>query len=94
MVKDLLHDYTIKAEIKKEDGLIIGTLDGFDIVVSGESEQEVIEKLAEDLLEYAQDYINDFKLYYSAPNRKEHCPYVIKTLLASSIDEIKGFIHA
>lgn len=94
MVKDLLRDLTIQAELIKEDGTIVGTLEGFDIVVYGKSEQEVMQKLAESLLEYAQDYLNDFKLFYNAPNRKGHYPYVLKTLLASTIDEIKGFIHA
>lgn len=94
MAKDLLHGLTIQAELAKEDGIIVGTLKGFDIVVYGESEQEVIQKLAEGLLEYAQDYVNDFKLFYNAPNRKDHYPYVLKTLLASTIDEIKGFIDA
>ena len=94
MAKDLLRGLTIQAELTKEDGIIVGTLEGFDIVVYGESEQEVIQKLAEGLLEYAQDYINDFKLFYNAPNRKGHYPYVLKTLLASTIDEIKGFIDA
>jgi len=93
MVKDLLNNLTVKAELYKEDDMIVGTLDGFDIVVYGESEQEVIHKLAEGLLEYAQDYVNDFKLFYNAPNRRSHYPYVLKTLLASSIDEIKGFIQ-
>ena len=74
MVKDLLHDLTIRAELTKEDDIIVGTLEGFDIVVYGESEQEVIQKLAEGLLEYAQDYINNFKLFYNAPNRKGHFP--------------------
>jgi hypothetical protein len=94
MVKDLLHNLTFQAQLTKEDGIIVGTLEGFDIVVYGESEQEVIQKLAEGLLDYAQDYINDFKIFYHAPNRKGHYPYVLKTLLASTIDEIKGFINA
>lgn len=94
MVKDLLHDLTIRAELTKEDDIIVGTLEGFDIVVYGESEQEVIQKLAEGLLEYAQEYVNDFKLFYNAPNRKDHYPYVMKILLSSNIEEIIGFINA
>jgi hypothetical protein len=91
IVKDLVRDLTFQAD---EDGTIVGTIEGFDLVVEGKSEQEVIRKLAEDLLEYAQDYVNDFKLFYNAPNRKSHYPYVLKVLLASAIDEIIGFINA
>lgn len=92
MAKDLLNDLTIQAELTKEDGIIVGILKGFDIVVYGESEQEVIQKLAEGLLEYAQDYVNDFKLFYNAPNRKCHFPYVLKILLSSTVEEVRGFI--
>ncbi|HBQ25519.1 MAG TPA: hypothetical protein DD791_03915 [Syntrophomonas sp.] len=94
IVKDLVRDLTFQAVFTHEDGTIVGTIDGFDLVVEGKSEQEVIRKLAEDLLEYAQDYVNDFKLFYNAPNRKSHYPYVLKVLLASAIDEIIGFINA
>lgn len=94
IVKDLLQGLSLQAELKKEDGIIVGTIDGFDLVVAGESEQAVLQKLAEDLLEYAQDYMNDFKLFYNAPNRKAHYPYVLKVLLSSNIEEIKGFINA
>lgn len=94
VVKDLLQDLMIRAELTKEDGIMVGIIDGFDLVVSGESEQAVLQKLAEDLLEYAQDYMNDFKLFYNAPNRKAHYPYILKVLLSSGIDEIKGFINA
>ncbi len=94
IVKDLVRDLTFQADLSHEDGTIVGTIEGFDLVVEGKSEQEVIWKLAEDLLEYAQDYANDFKLFYNAPNRKSHYPYVLKVLLASAIDEIIGFINA
>ncbi len=94
MVKDLVKDLRFQAEITNEDGINVGTMIGFDLVVEAESEQEVIQKLAEELLDYAQDYMNDFKLYYNAPNRKSHHPYVLKVLLASTIEEIIGFIDA
>lgn len=94
IIKDLLQDLKIHAELSKKDGIIIGTINGFDLVVSGESEQEVRQKLAEDLLEYAQDYMDNFKLFYNAPNRKAHYPYILKVLLSSNIDEVKGFIYA
>lgn len=94
IVKDLVKDLTLHAELTCEDGIIVGTIAGFDLVVESKSEQEAIRKLAEDLLEYAQDYVNDFKLFYNAPNRKDHYPYVLKVLLASTIDEIMGYINA
>ncbi len=94
IVKDLVKDLTLHAELTYEDGIIVGTIAGFDLVVESKSEQEAIRKLAEDLLEYAQDYVNDFKLFYNAPNRKDHYPYVLKVLLASTIDEIMGYINA
>lgn len=94
IVKDLVKDLTFHAELTEEDGIVVGTLKGFDIVVQGETQQGTIRKLAEDLLEYAQDYVDNFNLYYNAANRKGHYPYVLKILLSSTVDEIIGFMNA
>jgi hypothetical protein len=46
-------------------------------------------KLADDLLEYPQDYVNDFKLYYNAPNRKRMPDGTLKlTKVSKSIGDI------
>ncbi|MCG6197514.1 hypothetical protein H1215_10065, partial [Anoxybacillus sp. LAT_38] len=46
--------------------------------------------LAQELLEYAQEYYEDFATYYSAPNRRAHFPYVLKVLIQ---DDLQGIVH-
>ncbi|MGI6412327.1 MAG: hypothetical protein ACOXZ5_01420 [Syntrophomonadaceae bacterium] len=94
MVKELVENLRFPAEVIYDNGIFVGTISGFDLAVQAESEEQVIRKLAEELLDYAKDYMNDFKLYYNAPNRKGHHPYVLKLLLASTIEEVMGFIDA
>ncbi|MDD3271666.1 MAG: hypothetical protein PHR04_06190 [Syntrophomonadaceae bacterium] len=45
-----MQDLIFQAELTYEDGIIVGTIDGFDLVVEGKSEQETIWKLTESLL--------------------------------------------
>ncbi|HDR7986234.1 TPA: hypothetical protein QCY63_004538 [Bacillus cereus] len=37
--------------------------------------------LAIKLIEYAQDYFDNLQLYYNAPNRRKHFPFIISVLL-------------
>ena len=46
--------------------------------------------LAKELIDYAEEYINDFRLYYNSPNRKNHFPYIYRVLLASDdLEKVK-----
>ncbi|HDR8032142.1 MULTISPECIES: hypothetical protein [Bacillus cereus group] len=40
-----------------------------------------IRDLAIEFIEYAQDYFDNLQLYYTAPNRREHFPFIISVLL-------------
>jgi antitoxin YefM len=42
-------------------------------------------------MEYAEEYMNEFKLYFNSPNRKNHFPYIYRVLLAGNdISSIKS----
>ncbi len=46
--------------------------------------------LAKELIDYAEEYINDFRFYYNSPNRKNHFPYIYRVLLASDdLEKVK-----
>ena len=46
--------------------------------------------LAKELIEYSEDYMNDFRFYYESSDRKSHFPYVFRTyLLSDDIDKVK-----
>ena len=79
-----------------ENGELVATLSEIDdIVVSGVSSDELLTFLAEDLIEYAEDYLSDsFPVYFRAPNRRHHFPYVLKVAMQDSVEDVKRLINA
>lgn len=89
LIKELLDVYTFSAtKYMEDDNTITLSLNELDLVVNGETEDDAKEKLAADILEYAQDYYDDFHYWSSAPNRKKHIPYVLKALILEDINKI------
>ncbi|NLV16101.1 MAG: hypothetical protein GXY50_02660 [Syntrophomonadaceae bacterium] len=92
-LKKLLEPYKFEIEIDAEkSGAFVASLKGFDLVVSGQNKDEVRKAMAHELLEYAQDYFAEFDLYYKAPNRQEHFPYLLKVLLLNDTRELERLI--
>lgn len=93
--KLMLNNYKFKANIGDSgSGSLMGKIEGFDLLVEGNTPEEVIHNLAADLLDYAYDYFNSFDMYFNSPNRKNHFPYVLRVLLADSIKDITAYIDA
>lgn len=91
----LLEGYRFKTEIfTEEDGSITLSLEEIDLVVNGPDLETAKNEMAAELISYSQDYFNDFQLYYNAPNRKGHFPYVLKVLLLEDIKAVYGLIDA
>lgn len=92
---DLVQHCIFKAVYYEEDnGTITAALEGYDLVVNSANQELALNDLANELIEYAQNYINEFQMYYNSKNRKPHFPYVLRVLLAQDTDEVKGLIHA
>lgn len=55
-----------------------------DLIAAGATREAVVAEMCNCLLEYAEDYYNDFERYSKAPSREHHLPYVerIRTLAA------------
>ena len=78
-----------------ENGEIVGTLKEIDLIVCEKNEELALQALAEELVDYATDYLTDqFRLYFNAPNRRGHFPYVIKVATQPSVEHVRGLIHA
>lgn len=91
----LLESFRFKAVFEEaESGCIIATLHGFDLIIEAFSKEAAIQQLSFELIDYANDYINDFNLYHNSINRKGHFPYVLKVLLAENVEEVTGFIDS
>lgn len=77
LVESLQFHASIEPE---ENGEFVGAVNEIeDIVVTSEYPDEALTAIAEDLMEYAEEYLTDsFRLYFNSPNRRKHFPYVTK----------------
>ena len=92
LFSELLSAYTFNADVYKEkNGSVTLSLNEIDLVENGENEKEAVVKLAASILEYAEDYYNDYP-YWSKGNRAAHKPYVFKALIINDIYKIGGII--
>jgi hypothetical protein len=94
MLNELLKAYTFTAELLTEaDGSITASLKEIDIVVNGKDKEEALDNLACDLVEYAEEFYNEFEYWFSAPNRKQHLPYVLNVLVQDNVKKVKEIIR-
>ena len=91
LLEFILKEYKLTVTVmQEEDGSYTGIFNEIDLMTNAKDIKSLEAELAKELLEYSEEYINEFRLYYNSPNRKNHFPYVYKTLLASNdIDKIK-----
>ena len=88
-MEELLAGYSYSAiRMDEDDGSVTLALNELDLVENGKDEEEARSKLATAILEYAEDFYNDFSYWGSAPNRKSHIPYVFKALFIGDTEKI------
>jgi len=68
----------------EEDGSYTASIDELDIVGNAGTKDEVVEVICDDLIEYADEYMENFDMYYHSSNRKAHFPYVYKVIAHES----------
>ncbi len=91
----ILSTYRFSMEYEQEeDGTYSGSIEQIDIVENAETINSLRYKLAEALVEYAQDYMDNFAMYYHSPNRKVHFPYVLTVLAQPDIKSVERCIDA
>ncbi len=52
------------------------------------------QKLAEALVEYAKDYMDNFAMYYHSSNRRAHLPYILTVLAQLDVKGVERLIDA
>lgn len=88
-VETLLEGYSFTAKrFVEDDTSITLSLNELDIVENGVSEEEAKMKLAQAILDYAEDFYKDYSYWSSATNRKSHIPYVFKALALDDAQKI------
>ena len=65
----------------EENGSVSGTLEEVGLSANAPDLQALEDKLANYLLEYADDYMSQFTRYFLSPNRRAHFPYVMKAVI-------------
>lgn len=78
----------------EDDGSITLSLNEIDLVVNESTLENAVDSMAKEIKEYAEEYYENFKLYYNSPNRKIHFPYILRVLTSRSFEDIRGMIDA
>ena len=92
--KMLLSCFSLNPEvITEDDNSVTLSLDQLEIYVNGNTLEEAIKILINDLKFYAQDYIQRSQLFLHAPNRRSHFPYVLRILLCNNDEEIRSLLE-
>jgi len=87
-----LEAYNFTADVFiEEDNTVTMSLVEIDIVENAPDEQSAIEKLARSILDYSEDFYNDFA-YWARGRRKAHIPFVFKSLIFNDVKKIGGMI--
>ena len=81
--------YMVEVAYDQEVDEYIATMDRFWFVEAGKTEKEAIHQLAEQLVDYAQDYFKELNMHFHAPNLKRQFPQIIKALVTTDTEEIK-----
>lgn len=79
-------DIAVYSENDGSYTVIAEDLDLAENIIDPDTAADVI---AEAILDYAEEYYDEFALYSNAPNRKDHLPYVMKALLLGDVQKIK-----
>ena len=74
---------------KEDDGSYTASSATMDLAENADSKDAVFTALANSILEYAEEYYENYALYSNAPNRVSHLPYITKALLLGDVNQIK-----
>mgnify|MGYP000860138910 CR=1 FL=1 len=90
MLKEILLEDKLRITlITEDDGSVTGVVEQLDITGNAADEDQLIKELADEVIAYAQDYYEEFSYWYSAPNRREHLPYVLAVLACEPDNVVK-----
>lgn len=79
---NILEAYRFTAtRLVEDDGSVTLSLNEIDLVENAVDDKSARLALAKSIMEYSQDYYNEYELYSHTPNRKHHIPYVLKALI-------------
>jgi predicted RNase H-like HicB family nuclease len=95
-LREALEAYRFTIEYETgEDGRYYGSIDQIpDIIGEGDTVDDLKTDLATYLIDYAQGYWDEYKLFSNAPNRGHHKHYVLRVLMQETIEDVKAMLDA
>jgi len=94
LFENILDVYKFTAQkFIEDDGSVTLSLNEIDLIENAPAEAEAKILLAQAILQYAQDYYNEFQQWSVAPNRKSHIPYVLKAIIIDDVQKIGDSIQ-
>jgi len=94
LLESILSSYSFTAaKFIEEDGSVTLSLNEIDIIANGDTEEDAKLSLAKSILEYAEEYYDNFSLWSAAPNRKSHIPYILKVLIIDDVGKMGEMIE-
>lgn len=80
------------SKVTDKDGSIVISSNDMDIISTGKNAKEALSNFTNDLIEYAQEFYDEFEFWSSAPNRAKHIPMVLKILTADNSQEVEDML--
>ena len=77
----------------EDDGSVTLSMVDVDLVVNADTIEAAKSELINDLVEYAEEYYQNFELYSRSSNRKDPLPLVMKVLTAASKEELEDAVQ-
>lgn len=86
----LLADVKYRVSIyKEEDRSYTVVSDNMDLAENAGSKEEALMQLAAAILDYAEEYFENYPQYSISPNRRPHLPYITKAFLLDDANKIR-----
>jgi hypothetical protein len=94
-LKTLLSGIKFPVDLKQEqDETWTAMLKDIDLAVNAKTKNEALKILSQDLMDYADEYMDEFEVYYRSRNRKNHFPYIVKVLLQKDQKAVLDLLDA
>jgi antitoxin YefM len=94
IVHELLNEYKfVTTLIDEEVDSYSYWLDVLDMYGYGETKEEALHSLVEELIMYSKQYLENPNRYFNSSNRRHHLPYVLKVMICNDYDEVKQMLQ-
>lgn len=90
---NLLDKYKFTSELFLEENKTFTlSLKEIDLIVNAKNLDDAKRMMAEEILDYARDFYDEYYIWSKALNRQRHIPYIQKALMINDSDEIANSI--